>query len=248
MHTNQLTPDMFEVRHDGAVGGMDSIFPDWDRHDRFGIVIHEAWGAIGASLLIQGAVSEFFRARRAAGIKDIYPEIYAIHVGRDFGDLSMYDFWPHNKETVVENNPAKVLQAINDRAITRLAVPAGERKRYDLIWPEVIAVKDRVRTVIAYDASGRTPEADIEIHATSDKVEPNTVQSLDILTPIQEYKDSELPDQRRWIGYVNARLTAVTPEETQRALEAHRANLKDGLPIETFLKADVKYALDRLVA
>jgi hypothetical protein len=247
MHQNHLKPEMFEVRMNGEHAGLDTIFPDWNPHDRFGIVIHEPWGGIGASLLLQAAMAEFYRVRQAAGIKDIYAEVYAFNVGRDFGDLSMYDIWPFYKEVVVESNPAKVLQAINAHGITRLAVPAGPLKKFDFFWPEEIAFEDRIRTVIAYSADGRTPDADIEIRGVGDMPEENTKATLNIEPIIKQYQDTDLVDARRWLGHVVTRLSATTPDERQRANDLHNANIQDGVCVERFLRADQKYAMARLV-
>jgi hypothetical protein len=247
MHAAKLKPEMFQVTRDDQPGAMEKVFSEWDRHDRFGIVIHETWGAMGASLLIQGTIAEFYRARRAVGIKDIYPEIYAFHVGRDFGDLSMFDFWPFHKEVVVANHPASVLQAINDRAITRLAVPVGRVRSYNFMWPEWAAAKDRVRTVIGYHSSGVTPGADIRISATTAEVENNTQGSFDLLAEMKEYFDSDEPDSKRWIGHGMKRLAAVTAEQTQRARELHQVNVHNGLATESYLSTDLDYALGRLV-
>ncbi|ESX19641.1 hypothetical protein X765_32015 [Mesorhizobium sp. LSHC440B00] len=60
MHTGSLQDGLFHVRLDGQTSDAAGIFPNWGPHDRFGIVIHEPWGAIGASLLVQTAISEFF--------------------------------------------------------------------------------------------------------------------------------------------------------------------------------------------
>lgn len=247
MHTHRLKPEMFEVMRPDVRGGMEIVFPDWDRHDRLGIVIHEPWGAIGASLLLQGAVAEFFRARRAAGIKDIYPELYAFHVGRDFGNLSMFDVHPYHKEVVVESSPEKVLQAINDRAITRLAVPVGEARPYDFMFPERISVYDRVRTVVGYHPTGVTAGGDISIRATSAEVEDNTVATLDLLKVQEPLVHTDERDMRRWLGITNTRISAVTPLETQQAINLHQANVRDGLATESYLATDLDYALARLV-
>lgn len=247
MHSNQFKPEMFDISIDGEPGTLSGLFPDWNRYDRFGIVIHEAWGAVGASLLLQAATAEFFRARQAAGISDIYPEVYAFHVGRDTGDLSMYDVWPFWKEVIVERNPARVLQALCDRGITHLAVPSGPVQPFDFIWPEKIAARDRIRSVIAYSADGKTEGANIEIRSDNDQMRANTHGTLHIDEVIQEWKDTELEDARRWIGYVISRELATTPAEIERARELHQAKLVEGVCIEQYRRENLKYGLARLV-
>ena len=65
-----------------------------------------------------------FRPERR-GPNGIYPEIYLFHVGGRHGDHSPYDFWPARKEVFVDADPREVLDQINDKGITRLAVPDG---------------------------------------------------------------------------------------------------------------------------
>ena len=250
MHTaTMLDVAKFDVSVGDKPGSCSALFPDWHPWDRFGIVIHEPLGAVGASLLIQAAVAEFFRARRAAGRRDIYPEIYAFHVGRDHGDLSIYDFWPFHKEVVVDNDPVNVLHAINDRAITRLAVPDSGAHDTEYIWAEQHAAEDRVETVIAYTADGRTRDADIEIRSLSPDVEFNTEKLFEIvdfslsLTGAPNMTD----DERRFVGHVWARQFTVRPEAREQAQRRYRANLVEGLSVETYRRADIGFALSHLV-
>jgi len=56
----------------------------------------------------------------------IYPDYFLFHVGRPLGDHARLDIWPRRKEVVVPEDPQGVLDAINDRAITRLVVEDGE--------------------------------------------------------------------------------------------------------------------------
>ncbi|BCH05174.1 hypothetical protein MesoLj131b_71730 (plasmid) [Mesorhizobium sp. 131-2-5] len=235
------------MRLDGETSDGAAVFPSWAPHDRFGIVIHEPWGAVGASLLIQIAVSEFFRARRELGISDIYPEIYAFHIGRDFGDLSMYDFWPYTKEVVVEADAAKVLLAINDRAITRLAVPDGAREEYAFIWPEDLSAKDRIRTVVAYGSSGNVSNSDVEIGSESEIVFNNTKDVLNMIDVMEKYGSSPLPDFRRWRGHGHARLAAVTEEETEAAKELYFSSIGHGRRDEKYRRESLAFGMARLV-
>lgn len=247
MHTYALTPEMFDVYLEGRPSTIQAICPNWHRYDRFGIVIHEAWGSTGASLLIQAAIAEFYRARRAQGISDIYPEFWAFHIGKDHGNNGVYDIWPFHKEVVLPVEPAKILQAIIDRGITRLAVPDGPSHAYDFIWPELIAVKDHMETVIAYGAAGYADEADFEIRSSAEEPLKNTARTLNQLGEFKDFADTDLPDVRRFVGHVYARLDCVSPADTARAVEWQKAKLHDSTCIETYRRVDLDYALGRLV-
>ena len=248
MHTaTQLDVSKFQVQVDAGSSTCSALVPGWHRYDRFGIVVHESFGAVGASLLIQAVVAEGFRARREVGLPDIYPDIYAFHVGRDHGDLSSYDFWPWHKEVVVENDPAKVLQAINDRGITRLAVPDGEPSQTAFIWPELRAGEDRLETVLAYSPDGRTADADVEIRSLSPDIEWNIDKTFDLPAFALTFTGDDVDeDVRRWIGHVWARQYAVPDDERERVRRRQAETRVDGLTVETYRRADVPFALSRL--
>lgn len=83
MHTaTQLDSSHFEVRLSDQPATVAELFPAWALHDRFGILVHEPFGALGANLLIQAAITSFYDAapERRCGSPS-YPEIYAFHVG-----------------------------------------------------------------------------------------------------------------------------------------------------------------------
>lgn len=52
-----LKSQMFDVRVDGKTAATSDIFPDWHAHDRFGLVIDEPFGGIGATHLLQLAMT-----------------------------------------------------------------------------------------------------------------------------------------------------------------------------------------------
>src|SRR3954454_9175134 len=113
MHTaTQLQADLFAVRRNGKPATREELLPDWEAHDRLGVVMTEPFGAIGAGHLIQLAITAFYdvRPRRRAPLPKrpedlspdaVYPEIYLFHVGGSHGDHSVFDFWPARKEVLV---------------------------------------------------------------------------------------------------------------------------------------------------
>ncbi|HWI75312.1 MAG TPA: hypothetical protein VNT55_25350 [Baekduia sp.] len=188
MHTaTQLDRAMFAIDIDGHVGDREQLIPGWDVHDRLGVIVHEPFGALGASHLIQVAITAFYDARpsrRAAKPIDgdpdaIYPEIYLFHVGGRHGDHSWLDVWPARKEVFVANDARRVLDAVNDRAITRLAVPDAPPHPIEHEWKEPAAARDRIRSVFAYSATGRVVDADVSIRGLVRQTEFNVRQILD---------------------------------------------------------------------
>ncbi len=96
MHAaSQLFVEAFEVQIEGERVSPDTVFPDWSPLDRFGIVVTEPLGGLGASLLLQVAIALFYSVRpdRRAGTP-VYPEISSswcdvISCGTHIGDAAM---------------------------------------------------------------------------------------------------------------------------------------------------------------
>jgi hypothetical protein len=130
MHTStELRSDSFSIELDGREATITELLGGAGAgdHGRLGIVVDEPAGAVGASLLLLAAITAFYDAQRARSEGFyIYPDYFLFHVGRPYGDHSMLDVWPSHKEVVVPDDPDAILEAINDRAITWLAVPDRE--------------------------------------------------------------------------------------------------------------------------
>jgi hypothetical protein len=89
----------------------------------------------------------------------VYPEIYAFHIGRGRGAHAPYDFWPARREVITSMDHREVLDAINDRGITRLAVPDRPIRTVVHRPKEEDAAFDRLASGFVYSASGRVSES-----------------------------------------------------------------------------------------
>jgi hypothetical protein len=269
MHTaTELSVEQFAIEIDGRPAAREDALPGWDRHDRFGIVIDTPLGAVGASLLIQLVITAYYDAdpTRRDG-RPQYPEIYALHRGRGHGDLSFYDFWPPRKEVLVEDDPAEIVGALNDRAVTRLAVPvrtdAGdeERLRGWSSWADLTTAAELLRSAWAYSPSGRVPESDVVIRATDEITERNVSGALDPDSSLARYRglsDDEyraaLPgpttpaDMERWAQSVNARRDEVSAEARAEAARLREQVLDHGVATETYRRLEPAEALRMLSA
>jgi hypothetical protein len=127
MHTSsELSDRSFEVRIDDRVGSWRDLFPGFDEHDRLGLVVSSPHGALGASLLYLAAVHAFYELCRERSDEFwIYPDFFFFHVGTRLGHHGSLDVWPDHKEVLVEADGDRLLEAVNDRAVTRLVVPEG---------------------------------------------------------------------------------------------------------------------------
>lgn len=263
MHTaRQLKSTYFSVRHWGRPATRTDLLPDWNPLDRLGIVVTTPFGGVGASHLIQLAITAFYDVRPSRrdsltgkDEKAIYPEIYLFHVGGRHGDYSSFDFWPARKEVFVASEPRLVLDAINDRAITRLAVP--DKKPRDVVheFKEPAAARDRIATAFVYSPDGRVSEPEWEIAGLHRHTEDNPAG---VLNPESRRDfvassggpvllDDELLTERSWDTRTLARLdeAADSLDRSRRQRSAVRG--KDGLATETYRGIDVDTALRLLV-
>jgi hypothetical protein len=273
VHTaKQLFREGFEVEIAGNPATLEDFLPDWTARDRFGIVVTEPFGALGASLLIQLATANFFDAkpeRRQRETAD-YPEIYVFHFRGVYGDHSNYDFWPPRKEVLLgQAEPLDLLEAINDRAITRLALPdgpLGDRMRLRVghsTWAEERSAIGRIASCVTYTTSGETPGADVVLRSSHPRVEENVVSTLDALgavrsvleLPADEFAEalpgpSVADDVYRWQHTVEARIGEV--DQTRKdQLGASRAAMlakHKGVSTESYRRLSIDAALRRIAA
>jgi hypothetical protein len=161
MHsTRELTSDAFALELAGQPVTIPALFPGFEARDRLGIVVHQAGGALGASVLALATITAFYDLQRARGDEFfIYPDYYVFHVGQRYGNHSMLDIWPGHKEVVVPDEPEAVLQAINDRAITHLLVPDGQPG--DPSFGRATLASGCLRSALAYAPSGWVAGADL---------------------------------------------------------------------------------------
>ena len=155
---------MFRIELAGRAARLEDVFEGFGEHDRLGLVMRRPCGAVGASALIAAAITAFYDIQRSRGTDFfIYPDYYLFHVGGPLGDHARLDVWPSRKEVVVEDDPARILEAIDDRAISRLLVEDGPRGDAELDAEAVASARARVSSCLAYSASGRVSEGDVRI-------------------------------------------------------------------------------------
>jgi hypothetical protein len=179
VHTTGLRSQDFAIAVDDETATLDDVFTGFDGHDRVGIVIHHRFGAAGAGSLILAAVTAFYDDLRATAAPFFaYADYFAFHVGADHGTLAMLDVYPAHKEVVVPNEAEPILEAINDRGVTRLLVPDGpaaaerpqpafERPAPAFERETLFSAQRRIRTALVYSPTGRTPGADVVVRGSA---------------------------------------------------------------------------------
>lgn len=249
-----LKSDMFDIDIAGTRSTFAELMPDWNAHDRFGLVIDDALGGLGASHLLQAAMSAFYDVKPSRRNElTVYPEIYAFHIGKGHGTHAPFDFWPARREVILETADHRaILDAINDRGITRLAVPDRPMLTVEHRPKEEDTAIDRIASAFAYDPGGRVRDADIVIRGNSRKTEFNpsaVLRATEVGSapppaaagrPVKELENS-------YADWLTLRAGDTTVEE-RAAAKDRRDSLRDeeGLVRESYRRIGVSEALKRL--
>jgi hypothetical protein len=266
MHSSrELCSSSFEVRVDGRPARLEDVFEGFGEQDRLGVVMSRPCGAVGASALITATITAFYDLHRARGPDFfVYPDYYLFHVGRSLGDHARLDVWPRRKEVVVGEEPQAILEAIDDRAITRLLVEDGDPAEAELDDEVVASASGRIRTCLAYSPWGRVEDAEVEI--ASNPVTEGYVEAIldpeariEMLRTEAEGSEADAASDagapsgaarsralRARIAAIEARLGEVDRDVRERILRGRSELLRDGVPVETYRRIDLNEALGLL--
>ncbi len=179
MHTaSQAWFESFTAAQDGTLIDPRAVL-DWGAQDRFGIVVREPFGALGAGLLISLVTAAFYdQPGRNRRNRDLYPEIYLFHASQRWGDHSPFDFWPERKEIEITDDPVAILSAVNTHGITHLALPDGTHGTIPETYREPEAARDRIRQAFAYAACGDVPGGDLTLTSSDAGIISNFANTL----------------------------------------------------------------------
>jgi hypothetical protein len=245
MHSSrELRSSSFEITVAGRAVRLVELFEGFGEHDRLGVVIRRPCGAVGASALITATITAFYDLQRARGPDFfVYPDYFLFHVGRPHGDHARLDIWPSRKEVVVPEDPERILETIDDRAITRLVVEDGEPGEPDFEPEALASARARISGCLVYSASGRVRNADVRIR--SNPVSEGYVDGL--LDPEGRLAELRGNDgDRARADAIEARLGEVAREERSRMKRARKELVEGGTPVETYRRIPLDQALGLL--
>jgi hypothetical protein len=244
MHSSrELRSSSFEIEVGGVSAPLDELFEGFDELDRLGVVLTQPCGAVGASALITATITAFYDIQRARGPDFfIYPDYYLFHVGRPLGDHGRFDVWPRHKEVVVPAGGERVLEAVNDRAVTRLVVEDGAAGEPPSDPGALASARARIKTCLAYSPSGRVEDADVRI--ASNPVTEGYVEA--ILDPEARMARLRAEGKEERADAISARAGEVDRDSRQRVLAGRRDLAEDGVPLETYRRIGLDEALGRL--
>jgi hypothetical protein len=236
---------MFQIAVDCGDVRLPDLFEGFGEHDRLGVVVRRPCGGVGASALISATITAFYDLQRARAAEFfVYPDYFLFHVGRPLGDHARLDIWPSRKEVVVPGEAQRILEAVNDRAITRLVVEDGEADEPELDPETLASARARIATCLAYSPSGRVPDGDVRI-ASNAVVEGYVDAVLDPETRLARLRARNGGARADAIA---ARLGEVAPDVRQRVKRARQELVEGGVPVESYRRIDLDEALGLLAA
>ena len=141
----------------------------------------------------------------------------------------------------MENDPERILEAIDDRAITRLLVEDGPPVER-VLEPETLAsARNRILTCLAYSATGRVEDADVRI--ASNPVSEGYVEAvLDPEARMARLRAEGAGGQAR-ADTIALRSGEVAPAVRRQISLARRELVEDGVPVETYRRIELDEAL-----
>jgi hypothetical protein len=244
MHSSrELSSSSFEIEVGGVTAPLEELFEGFGEQDRLGVVLTQPCGAVGASALITATITAFYDIQRARGPDFfVYPDYYLFHVGRPLGDHGRFDIWPRHKEVVVPDGADRLLEALNDRAVTRLVVEDGAAGEPPSDPGAVASARARIETCLTYSPSGRVDDADVRI--ASNPVTEGYVEA--ILAPEARIAKLRAEGNEERADAIAARAGEVDRASRQRILAGRSDLAEHGVPVETYRRIGLDEALGRL--
>lgn len=160
---------VFEFYINNNKVSFEDIFPGFNKQDRIGIVTHSEGGTLGISSLLMACVATYYEMFNYddLGNQDnklrIYPENFIFHVGDLTGNSAQLDIWPPHREVIVENDSEQILEAINDRGITRLLIEEKPETPATLMRESISSAESRIESILMFSPNGKIKNGDIEI-------------------------------------------------------------------------------------
>jgi hypothetical protein len=243
MHSSyELRSDSFAVEIEGRPASLSDLFPGFGEQDRLGVVVRAPCGAVGASALICATITAFYDIQRANREEFfVYPEYYLFHAGGPHGDHARLDVFPRRKEPVVEDEPKALLEALNERAITRLVVEERTPRPAELDRAELESARGRLLSCLAYSPAGRVAGADVRI-AGNEVTEGYVEAVLDPEARMARLRSGR-DDDRALAAAIARRAGEVVPELRTPVAAARASLVEDGRPVETYRRLGVDEAL-----
>ena len=155
MHSSFLRGSDFRITHQREEVSHSRFFRDLSATDRVGVFAPGGIDGLGACLLLLAHTTAFYDRYRACGGEFFaYPDYFTFQRRTPTASYSMLDVWPGHKDVPVADDAGETLDAILDRAITVLLVPAGTAASAEFAPVQMASAKRTIRRCYTYSATG----------------------------------------------------------------------------------------------
>ena len=194
MHSSELRDDDFAIESGGAPVSLADFFNGHTSTRRLGLLTPQRTEGVGAVALVMAHVTAFYNTYRAAGGDFFaYPDFFTFQSREPVAAYSMFDIWPDHKSVRVGDNPVDRLNAITDRAVNILLVPAGASAKHDFQRQQLASAARLIDTCYLYSPAGTVEDPDLVIRCAADPIAAWCRSVIDSL-PEAERSAHALPD------------------------------------------------------
>ena len=133
------------------------FFRDLAATDRVGVFAPGGLDGLGASLLLLAHTTAFYDRYRESGSEFFaYPDYFTFQRRTPTASYSMLDVWPGHKNVTVPEDAGGTLDAILDRAINVIVVPAGTAGSAEFAPVQMASARRTIRRCYTYSSTGST--------------------------------------------------------------------------------------------
>ena len=164
MHSSFLRGSDFRITHQGEEVPHARFFRHLSTSDRVGVFAPGGVDGLGACLLLLAHTTAFYDRYRATGDDFLaYPDHYTFQRRTPPGSYGMLDVWPGHKDVPVADDAGQTLDAILDRAINVLLVPAGPAGAVEFTPVQMASARRTIRRCFTYSATGSTEQPTLAV-------------------------------------------------------------------------------------
>ncbi len=157
MHSSFLRGSDFRITNRRQEVPHDRFFRDLGATDRVGVFAPGGIDGLGAGLLLLAHTTAFYdRYRESGDAFFAYPDYFTFQRRTPTASYSMLDIWPGHKDVPVADDPGATLDAILDRAINVLVIPAGTAGSAEFAPVQMASARRTIRRCYTYSSTGST--------------------------------------------------------------------------------------------
>lgn len=170
MHSSFLRGSDFRITLQREEVPHDRFFRGLSATDRVGVFAPGGLDGLGASLLLLAHTTAFYDRYRESGSEFFaYPDYFTFQRRTPTASYSMLDVWPGHKDVTVPEDASGTLDAILDRAINVLLVPAGTPGTTERTPVQMASARRNIRRCYAYSETGSAEHPTLSVTCTRDE-------------------------------------------------------------------------------